>query len=74
MQTVLFTLAVLACPVGMGAMMLFMGKSMRGSRSSGTSTAATAGDELASLKEQQQAISGKIERLENDAATSVGAS
>ena len=45
-------------------------RSMRGSGPSIRSTRATPSDDLASLKAEQQAIAGKIERLENGASTS----
>ena len=56
-------LLLLACPVGMGLMMWFMAKSMRGSggvpRSDGS---------LADLRREQERLDAEIQRLEHDHA------
>jgi len=61
----LLLLAVLACPVGMGLMMVFMGRGMRGGakQSGGRDTAADA-DSLAEMKAEQARLAEKIEALE----------
>jgi hypothetical protein len=59
----LLLLAVLACPVGMGVMMLFMGKGMMG----GKKTAAEPHDDggsLADMKAEQARLAEKISALE----------
>ncbi len=53
METVLFALAVLACPVGMGAMMWFM---MRGGASSAPADSTARADELAALRREVTAL------------------
>lgn len=58
----LLLLAVLACPVGMGVMMLFMGKGMMGGRKT-----AQPGDDsgsLADMKAEQARLAEKISALE----------
>ncbi len=58
-------LAVLACPVGMGLMMWFMGRGMRGGMKK---SAAREGDDahesLAAMKAEQARLAEKIEALE----------
>lgn len=57
----LVLLAVLACPVGMGLMMLFMGRGMMG----GMKRDQSEGDRsLADLKAEQARLAEKIEKLE----------
>ena len=58
----LLLLAVLACPVGMGVMMLFMGKGMMG----GKKTAEPRDDigSLADMKAEQARLAEKISALE----------
>ena len=58
----LVLLAVLACPVGMGVMMLFMGKGMMG----GKKTAEPRDDigSLADMKAEQARLAEKISALE----------
>lgn len=57
----LLLLAVLACPIGMGLMMLFMGRGMMG----GMKHDQTDGDRtLADLKAEQARLADKIETLE----------
>lgn len=55
---VLLTLAILACPVGMGLMMWFMAKGMGGNRGAAAVTS------LDELQAEHQRLGGEIERLE----------
>ena len=60
----LFLLALLACPIGMGAMMLFMGRGMSGMKhKDGSRSDADAGS-LADMKAEQARLAEKIEMLE----------
>jgi hypothetical protein len=58
MEGALLTLAVLACPVGMGLMMWFMGKGMRGK-----SDRPPAAD-LDDLRTEHERLGDEIRRLE----------
>jgi hypothetical protein len=66
-SSALLLLAVLACPVGMGLMMLFMGRGMMGGMKkddqSKTDTAS-----LAEMKAEQARLAEKIEALEGQHA------
>src|SRR5438128_620889 len=58
-------LAVLACPVGMGLMMWFMGRGMRGGmKKSDDPRSEDAHDSLAAMKAEQARLAEKIEALE----------
>lgn len=59
MQTVFFSLAALACPVGMGVMMWFMGRGMRPKREATPPS-------LETLREEHRRLGGEIERLDGD--------
>jgi hypothetical protein len=61
MQNVLLSLAVLACPLGMGAMMWFMARGM-GSKREQSATPPS----LETLREEHRRLAGEIERLEHD--------
>lgn len=62
MEGVLVALALLACPVGMGAMMWFMNRGMKRDepRSEGEQPAS-----LADLRREHERLSADIERLED---------
>ena len=57
----LTALLLLACPVSMGAMMLFMGRGMRSSHKHDPTSEA---ESLADLKAEQARLAAKIEALE----------
>jgi len=59
----LYVLALLACPVGMGAMMWLMSKGMMGNTKKQDSEPMRA-DSLQQLREQQHRLSADIARLE----------
>jgi len=61
----LLLLAVLACPIGMGLMMVFMGRGMMGGmkQKSGDDKEAS-GSALAEMKAEQARLAEKIEALE----------
>lgn len=59
MENGLLGLAALACPVGMGLMMWFMGKGMR----KGAKDAPSSVEEL---REEHRRLGAEIERLEDD--------
>jgi flagellar basal body-associated protein FliL len=58
-ETLLFALAVLACPVGMGAMMWFM---MRGHGSANAGESPAQAEELAALRSEITALRAQQER------------
>ena len=61
----LLLLAVLACPVGMGLMMVFMGRGMRGGmRQNVTPQRDADASSLAEMKAEQARLAEKIEALE----------
>ena len=64
MEGVLVALAILACPVGMGLMMLFMAKGVRGgTRPEPTETEDLPG-ELGDLRDEHRRLGEQIEHLE----------
>lgn len=60
MEGLLTTLVLLACPVGMGLMMLFMGRGMLGSKKDEPGSRPS----LAQLKSEQARLHAEVERLE----------
>jgi hypothetical protein len=60
----LYALALLACPVGMGAMMWFMSKGMMGGNKQKDDASSTQGGSLQDLRKQQHALAADIARLE----------
>ena len=58
----LLLLAVLACPIGMGLMMFFMGRGMMGGMKHNDRDAGT--DSLAEMKAEQARLAEKIDTLE----------
>lgn len=57
----LFLLAVLACPVGMGLMMVFMGRGMMGGKKKDTPESQESS--LAEMKAEQARLAEKIDAL-----------
>jgi hypothetical protein len=60
MQTVFLSLAALACPIGMGAMMWFMGRGMRGKREEPVPP-----ESLEALRDEHRRLGSEIERLQD---------
>jgi hypothetical protein len=69
MEGVLVTLAVLACPVGMGLMMWFMSKGMRRDKTADEPARQPTVEELRS---EQAELEAKIERAEREQRASNG--
>ncbi len=66
----LYILALLACPVGMGAMMWFMSKGMMGgNKQKDTEVSRAQGDSLEGLRDQQHKLAADIARLEEHDAS-----
>lgn len=59
---ILTPLALLACPIGMGLMMFFMGKGMMGGKKEEEPDNAS----VAQLREEQQRLTAEVERLERE--------
>ena len=59
MDGILLGVAALACPVGMGLMMWFMARGMRGKRDDGAPAS------LDALREEHQRLGNEISRLED---------
>ena len=62
MEGVLVALAILACPVGMGLMMWFMAKGMRGDKNKEPVA-------LEELRDEHRRLGDEIERLESSSAS-----
>lgn len=62
MEGALLTLAVLACPVGMGAMMWLMMRGQRGNTNAPTQATAPPNDEIAELRSEVERL--KAERAQ----------
>jgi len=65
---ILTPLALLACPIGMGLMMFFMGKGMMGGKKEELPDNAS----VEQLREEQQRLSAEVERLEQGSARGSG--
>jgi hypothetical protein len=65
----LLVVALLACPVGMGLMMFFMGRGMRGMKQ-GQGQSDSGDRSLADLKAEQARLAEKVESLEERQPTS----
>jgi hypothetical protein len=61
----LLVLAVLACPIGMGLMMFFMGRGMMGGRKQDDSQSEAGNGLLAEMKAEQARLAEKIAALED---------
>ena len=59
MESVLFSMAVLACPLGMGLMMWFMARGSRGGRHHGDRPPS-----ITELRAEQERLGAEIERLD----------
>jgi len=69
----LFFLAVLACPIGMGLMMLFMGRGMMGGGMKKTDSSQNDDrSPLAEMKAEQARLAEKIEALEGQQPNATG--
>ena len=68
----LFLLAVLACPIGMGVMMLFMGRGMKGGMKPHDNHTKTDDGVLAEMKAEQARLAEKIEALEGQKSPMAG--
>lgn len=64
MNQVLLSLAVLACPVGMGLMMFFMGRGMLGGKKRDEAKAGSA-DDLGALKAEAARLDARIVELQS---------
>lgn len=65
MENVLWVLPALACPIGMGLMMWYMGKGMTGGRRDEAASAnEPAPRSLEQLREEQRRIDAELEQLE----------
>ncbi len=66
----LYILALLACPVGMGAMMWFMSKGMMGgNKQKGAEGPQAEATTVENLRDQQQRLAADIARLEEHDAS-----
>lgn len=65
MDAILITAIVLACPVGMGLVMWFMMKGMRGERTQQRGEPSRAEGSLAALRAEHERLAAEIERLED---------
>lgn len=63
MESIFFSLIFLACPVGMGLMMWFMGK---GTRQKEAPSAPAAGASVEQLREEHRRLGSQIERLDGE--------
>lgn len=61
----LYVLALMACPVGMGAMMWFMSKGMMGANKQKDEAPSAQGGSLQDLRDQQRRLAADIARLED---------
>jgi hypothetical protein len=60
LETLLYFVALLACPVGMGMMMWMMGRNMGGHAGQATPPEQTPVERLAALREQRKALEAEI--------------
>lgn len=70
MQNVLFGVAALACPIGMGVMMWFMAKGMRSKDAPATGGSPAADVDM--LREEHRRLGEQIDRLDDGKAVPVG--
>lgn len=64
MSQVLLPMALLACPIGMGVMVFFMGRGMMSGRKNGA-VASEVGGDLASLRAESAQLDARIADLES---------
>ncbi|MHB8468438.1 MAG: DUF2933 domain-containing protein [Gaiellaceae bacterium] len=60
----IYLLALLACPISMGLMMMFMGRGMKGGRKRGGAGAPGGGESVDELKEEQARLAERIAALD----------
>jgi len=66
----IFLLAILACPISMGLMMVFMGRGMMGGKKRGNAGAQEKGESVENLKAEQARLAERIATLDSDAGES----
>lgn len=66
----IYLLALLACPISMGLMMVFMGRGMMGGKKRGSAGAPQKGESVEELKVEQARLAERIAALDADGSRS----